>query len=59
MNIKIKHSSTTKIECRVPRGSILGPLLFLSYENDMKPAVHCDLFLYADDSCLIYQHKGF
>ena len=59
VNIKIKHSSTTKIEFRVPRGSILGPLLFLSYENDMKPAVHCDLFLYADDSCLVYQHKGF
>ena len=23
----------------------------------MKQAVDCDLFLYADDSCLVYQHK--
>ena len=23
----------------------------------MKQAVECDLFLYADDSCLVYQHK--
>ena len=22
----------------------------------MKQVVHCDLFLYADDSCLVYQH---
>ena len=24
----------------------------------MKQAVDCDLFLYADDSCLVYQHKN-
>ena len=23
----------------------------------MKQAVDCDVFLYADDSCLVYQHK--
>ena len=37
--------------------SILGPLLFLLYVNDMNQAADCDLFLYADDSCLVYQHK--
>ena len=57
MNNKNKYSSTAKIECGVPQGSILGPLLFLLYVNDMKQAVDCDLFLYADDSCLVYQHK--
>ena len=35
----------------------LGPLLFLLYVNDMKQAIDCDLLLYADDSCLVYQHK--
>ena len=57
VNIKSKYSSTAKIECGVPQGSILGPLLFLLYVNDMKQAVDCNLFLYADDSCLVYQHK--
>ena len=38
-------------------GIILGPLLFLLYVNNMKQVVNCDLFLYADDSCLVYQHK--
>ena len=55
VNIKNKYSSTAKIVCGVPKGSILGPLLFLLYVNDIKQAANCDLFLYADDSCLVYQ----
>ena len=40
-----------------PQGSILGPLLFITYINDMSQAVKCNLFLYADDTCLVCQHK--
>ena len=39
------------------KGSILGPLLFLKHINDMSQAVKCNLFLYADDTCLACQHK--
>ena len=57
MSIKNKYSSTAKIECGVPQGSMLGPfLLFLLFINDIKQVVDCDLFLYADESCLVYQH---
>ena len=41
------------VPCGVPQGSILAPLLFLIYVNDMEAAVSCRLFLYADDSALL------
>ena len=52
-----KLSDFGKISCGVPQGSIVGPLLFLIYVNNMPQAVKSNLLLYADDSCLMYQHK--
>ena len=46
-----------KVSCGVPQGSILGPLLFHIYVNDMSQAVKSNFFLYADDSCPMYQHR--
>ena len=57
VDVQGKYSCIAKIGCGVSQGSILGPLLFLLYVNNLKQAVDCDLFLYADDSCLVYQHK--
>ena len=46
------------LNCGVPHGSILGPLLFLLYVNDMPQAIECDLLLYADDSVLLFTHTN-
>ena len=57
IHLKKSFSDKALITCRVPQGSILGPLLFLLYVNDMVQSVNCDLLLYSDDSGLIFQHK--
>ncbi len=50
-------SMPMEITCGVPQGSILGPLLFLCYVNDMPTSVNCNLLLYADDSVLFTSGK--
>ena len=58
-SVQVEDSLSTPgiLACGVPQGSILGPLLFLLYVNDMSQAVSCDLLLYADDSCLVFEGK--
>ena len=46
------------MSCAVPQGSILDPLLFLIYIYDMAMAVKCNLLLYADNTCLLFQSKN-
>ena len=46
------------MECGVPQGSILGPLLFL-YVNDLKNASSAlDPIVFADDTNLFYTHSN-
>ena len=48
---------TFKYYVQIPYWSIVGPLPFLIYVNDIPQAVKSNLFLYADDCCLVFQGK--
>ena len=48
------RSAQLEISCGVPQGSVLGPLLFVLFINDLPNIVdECLLFMFADDNSLL------
>ena len=47
------YFSVKGINIGVPQGSILRPLLFLIYVNNILNSVSCNSRLFADDTCLL------
>lgn len=53
------HSSCQNITCGVPQGSILGPILFLIYVNDLTAALTSSVaILFADDTTLLIENAN-
>ena len=51
-------SDTLPITYGVPQGSILGPILFSIYINEIANIVNCGIVLYADDTVIFHQDKN-
>ncbi|MEW8548552.1 MAG: reverse transcriptase domain-containing protein [Candidatus Thiodiazotropha sp.] len=45
-----KFSSSEQVTSGIPQGSVLGPILFVIFINDLPDAIQCCIKLFADDS---------
>ena len=52
-------SSMQTVKCGAPQGSILGPLFFILYINDLpKASKLTELLLFADDTSIFFSHSN-
>ena len=57
LDFKSVKSTEQTIQCGVPQGSILGPILFLLFINDMHTATKLNLLSFADDTTVYVSGK--
>ena len=59
VNIGKTNSDSAAVTYDVPQESILGPLIFWCYVNDLVRSIDQDdkVLLYADDSTILFSHR--
>ena len=54
IELNYEKTSLKNLNCGIPQGSILGPMLFLIYINDIEKSTSLKILSYADDTT-VYQ----
>ena len=54
-NVNGIKSDPATVSSGIPQGSILGPILFVIYINDLSEVVKCGTYLFADDTKVFRQ----
>ena len=58
VNFNKTKSNISSLNCSIPQGSTLGPILFNIFINDIVNATkNLNCVLFADDSCFYYSHN--
>ena len=58
VEINGKKSEWQNVTSGIPQGSVLGPLLFLIYINDLPDGIMSNIYMYADDIKLYREIKS-
>ena len=58
MKVNQTISSAEILKTGVPQGSVLGPLLFIIFINDLPNSSNFSTKLFADDTCLTFKSKN-
>ena len=60
VSVNGENSELRELSCGVPQGSVLGPVLFLIYINDLPNiSSKLDIFLFAEDTNINYENESF